>query len=142
MKRKMLSALSVFALISVLGLTCAFAQEQGVRADVPFAFTVSSSTLPAGNYSLRPLSQNVWVIQDNEGGPAIMAAVTPNGSNKEADSAKLVFKHAGNSYFLSQVWCLGQTTAVPASKAERLIERETARNGAKPESVYVLASLR
>jgi hypothetical protein len=142
MKRKMLSALSVFALISVLGVTCAFAQEHGVQADIPFAFTVTSSTLPAGNYSLRPLSQNTWLIQNNAGGPAIMAVATPNGSNKEADSAKLVFKRTGDRYFLSQVWCLGQTTAVPASKAERLIERETARNGAKPESVYVLASLR
>jgi hypothetical protein len=142
MKRKMLSALAVFALISVLGVTCALAQEPGVQADIPFAFTVSSSTLPAGNYSLSPLSQNVWEIRNNEGGHAILAVVTPNGTNKEADSAKLVFKHTGNSYFLSQVWCLGQTTAVPASKAERLIERETARNGANPESVYVLASLR
>jgi hypothetical protein len=143
MSRKTLSIIGALALIAVTGAASAHAQDARVKAHIPFAFTVSGATLPAGDYSLAPvrLFQNVWEIQSDQGSRAIFALVEP-GDNEEADSAKLVFKRYGDSYFLSEIRCLGETTQVPASKAERALEREMARNGSKPESVYVLASVR
>jgi hypothetical protein len=142
MNRKTFSIMAALALMTVAGVASAYAQETKVTAHIPFAFSVSSSTLPAGDYSLGQLYQNAWVIRNDDGSPAIITVVTPNGSNEEANSAKLVFEHCGDRYFLSEVRALGQTTLIPASKAERALEREMARNGSKPETLYVLASLR
>jgi hypothetical protein len=58
----------------------AHAQDVPVKAHIPFAFTVGSTTLPAGNYSLYSLakySQRVWVVRSDQGGPEIFAMVGP-----------------------------------------------------------------
>jgi hypothetical protein len=47
-----------------------------------------------------------------------------------------------DTYFLSQIRRLGDTYEIPVSNAERTLEREMARNDVKPESLYVVASLR
>jgi hypothetical protein len=142
MNRKTLSMIAASALIAVTGVTSAHAQDARVKAHIPFAFTVSGATLPAGDYDLAPaISPEVWEIRSEQGSPTAFAAVRQGDTNTE-DSAKLVFNRYGDSYFLSEIRCLGETTEVPASKAERALKREMARNGSKPESVYVLASAR
>jgi len=138
MKRRY-SLPGALVLTFVAGATSAFAQDSSVRVRVPFEFTVSTSTLPAGDYTVAKLSANTWIIRNDETHQAVLAATTPNGTNDENNSGALVFKQFGVNYFLSEVHCLGQTTAMPSSKAERTMEREVARNGSKPESVYVPA---
>lgn len=142
MNRKMFSIIAAFALVMVAGVASAYAQDTRVKAHIPFAFTVSSSTLPAGDYSLDQLSQNMWEIRNDEGNPAILTVARPDGTNEDLAPAKLVFKRCSDRYFLSEVRFLGESTSIPASKAERALEREMARNGSKSETTYVLASLR
>ncbi len=141
MNRKTLSIMAALALMTVVGVASTYAQETKVKAHIPFAFSVSSSTLAAGDYSLGQLNQNAWVIRNDEGGGAILTVVTPNGTNED-NSAELVFERCGARYFLSEVRSPGETSLIPKSKAERSIEREMARNGSKPETLYVLASVR
>ena len=142
MNRNMRSVIATFALVMVAGAASAYAQETGVKAHIPFAFAVSSSTLPAGDYSLSPLAPNIWEIRNEEGSQAILTQARRDGTNEAVTSAGLVFKRCGERYFLSKVRALGETTAIPASKEERALEREMARNGSQPETLYVLASVR
>jgi hypothetical protein len=140
--KRTFSLLAALLLTFVGGAASALAQDSMMKAHVPFAFTVSSSTLSAGDYTFTKLSQNVWAIRSDDSQQAIFASVIPNGANHDANAATLVFKDYNDTYFLSEVRCLGATSALGASKAERALERETARNGSTPESIYVLASLR
>ena len=134
------SLLAALVLIFVAGATSAFAQNPTVQAHVPFDFAVSSSTLPAGDYTFSRISANTWSVRNDETRQSILAAATANGTNNENDLGVLVFKHLGDNYFLSQVRCFGETTAMPSSKVERAMEREVARNNLKPGSVYIPAS--
>ena len=134
--------LAALVLTTVAGAASAFAQNQIVKVRVPFDFTVSSSTLAAGDYTFSRLSTNTWTIRNEDSGKAIATVATAYGTNQDDNIGALVFKQFGSNYFLSEVRCLGQSSAMPASKVERSMERDTARNGSKAESVYVLASAR
>ena len=140
--KRTFSLLAALVLTFVGGAALAFGQDSVVKAHVPFAFTVSSSTLSAGDYTFTQISQNSWTIRNDDSHQAIAMVASANGINHDANPATLVFKEYGDSYFLSQVRCLGQTSALGTSKAQRALERETARNGSGAESVYVLASAR
>lgn len=140
MNKKMLSTMAALALMTVAGVASGYAQDK-VQAHIPFAFAVSNSVLPAGDYTLGQLRQSEWVIRNDSGSPAIMTLARPDGTNNETD-AKLVFERCGDRYFLSEVRAAGESAAIPESKAERALEREMARNGSKPETLYVLASVR
>jgi hypothetical protein len=140
--KKTSSLLAALVLTFVGGAASAYAQDSIVKAHVPFAFSVSGSTLSAGDYTFAKLSQNAWTIRNDNSGRAIVTAAMGNGTNQDANPATLVFKEYGDSYFLSEVHCLGGTSSVPASKLQRTLEREMARNGSQFESISVLASAR
>ena len=141
MNKKMLSIMASLALMTVAGVASGYAQETALKAHIPFAFAVNRSALPAGDYSLGQVYQNAWVIRNDDGGPAIVTLATHNGTNQEG-GAKLVFERCGERYFLTEVRAASETALIPASKAERELEREMAGNGSKPETLYVLASVR
>lgn len=140
--KRTFSLLAALVLTFVGSAAFAFGQDSMLKAHVPFAFTVSSSTLSAGDYTFTQISQNTWTIRNDDSHQAIAVVATANGTNRDANAGTLVFKEYGDSYFLSEVRCLGETSAVPASKLQRELGREAARNGSGPESVYVLASAR
>jgi hypothetical protein len=136
-----IAALAIMALITVVP---AHAQDQMVVAHIPFSFRVDSATLPAGSYTLvhQDDSQPFWVVESNLSDTGVFALISIEGTNEAAESAKLLFHRYGNRYFLSQIDSLGETYEMPVSKAERTMGREMARNDSKPHSLYVLASLR
>jgi hypothetical protein len=111
------------------------AQENRVKATVPFAFTVGDTTLPAGTYivgssfnSPNALSLTNWEKKVN-----VRAMGQPNQTNpKHADV--LVFHKYGNEYFLSQVRSNGGSMNVDfaPTKAEK-----RARSQAEEASVAV-----
>lgn len=140
--KKTYSLLAALVLTFVGGAASAHAQDALVKVHVPFDFAVSSSTLAAGDYTLAKLSDNSWTIRNDDTGKVIAAVVGSYGTNSDVNRGELVFKQFGSSYFLTQVRCLGETVLMPSSKAERALERETARNGMKSGSVTVLASAR
>ena len=142
MKSKTFSMIAAFSLVIVAGVASAYGQDQQVKADIPFAFAVGSSTLPAGEYNFSRLSPNVWEIRTEDGSRSILTLARYDGNNTEEDSAKVVFKHCGEHYFLSEVRFLGENIAIPQSKAERTLEREMARNGSPSQTVSLVASIR
>jgi hypothetical protein len=140
--KRTFALLAALVLTLVGGAASALAQDATVKANIPFDFTVASSALPAGNYTISRLSDSSWTIRNDDTGKAIASVATSYGTSRDNNLGALVFKQFGSSYFLSEVRCLGESSALPTSKAERAMERETARNGSKPETVSVVASAR
>jgi hypothetical protein len=115
----------------------------GVRANVPFDFTVGDKTFQAGKIvaALPGSEAGPMAIRNiNNGQHTLRIARTLRGADA-SDSAKLVFRKYGNRYFLAEVWVPGLSGwEVMKSRSERAIERELrlARNS-KPELVSVSA---
>jgi hypothetical protein len=138
--------LILIAVVSSAAVSTKAQTNYGVRANVPFDFTVGNKTLPAGKIVARggslshpgPLSiSNV----DKGGHEFRVARQLP--SDGPSDQAKLVFRKYGTQYFLAEVWIRGNSGwELAKSKSEKAIEREMrlARNS-KPELVTVLAEI-
>ena len=89
--------------VALLGTTALKAQT--AEANVPFEFTVQSQTLPAGHYSLAPLSLSSRVIQitNLDTGKSTAVLTMPAKQAKANEAAKIIFHSYGDRYFLAEV---------------------------------------
>jgi hypothetical protein len=97
------------------------AQENGVKADIPFNFVVGDQVLPAGEYLVTAQgSGQAILIRSTDSKNAAMAVTFRCGSVNPSKDTKLVFHALGGRYFLSQVWAQGysQGRELPKSGAE------------------------
>ena len=99
------------AALSVLGVaSLAFAQDDVLEANVPFAFHVNDKTFPAGQYELRIdwADHRVTVI-GGQHAPAIELFVTTLAASPHttATDAHVVFDKVGTTYTLSELWAPG-----------------------------------
>ena len=101
---KRITAVTFFALASILGVGSASAQSHQVRATVPFDFTVGGKVLPSGTYTIASVSENGIEIR-NRGQSAGMLALAFATSGQKPRGNELVFeKHAGR-YSLREILC-------------------------------------
>jgi hypothetical protein len=101
MKRNLIGTLSLVVVSLLLNINGAHAQS--VAADVPFAFNVGSSQLPAGGYriTVEDVSRMVMIRNFKTGVTVLSLGQRESPGDK---SWKLVFRHLGNRYFLTQIW--------------------------------------
>jgi hypothetical protein len=78
-------------------------------ADIPFAFTVASHTFEPGRYTVTRLSDTLLRISNahHEGTVVLTSKVERKASE---NTAKMVFRRYGPSYFLPEVWVAGSET--------------------------------
>ena len=116
--------IAAFALVIAATFTAtgsAFAQDQRVKATVPFNFTVGDKTLPAGTYTIAssPSSPEVVAISNWYMRVTVQAMGRPHQANPERANA-LVFHQYGNQYFLSRIRYEGSMNIdFAASKTEK-----------------------
>jgi hypothetical protein len=136
MKRNLIGTLSLVAL-SLLLTTAGAAAQSTVQANVPFAFKVGKTQLPAGTYRIKAVSQSLMEIGDSQTVKSVYSQTQWQGPSRT--SAKLVFHHLGNQYFLAEVWGDKgeQGMTIPASKLER--ELQIARGPANDDENVVIA---
>jgi hypothetical protein len=123
MKRNRIGTVSLLALSLVFTRNGAYAQS-AARAEVPFAFNVGGTHLPAGMYKVKraDFDSKFIVFSNVSTGDTVLSPFeqeTPGRVNN-----KLIFHHRGNQYFLAEVW-RGERSpgmAVPATKAELQVE--------------------
>jgi hypothetical protein len=138
MKRQILSLVGVLSLMLVAG--SALAQDR-VQADVPFNFTVNSTAMPAGAYTLSPVgSGDTLLIRSKDMRSAKLA--TPHRAQISAPSktTKLVFHCYGKDQcFLYQIWVQGLNGGreFPKSSLENEVEAKF-----RSRDVPVIASAR
>ncbi len=139
MKRNAAIALFAFSTLAAAGL--ASAQEPGVKATVPFEFTVSGKLLPADTYTIKSSSEGVITIESAD--KHFRAVTTTYQSNDEsAKGNELVFAKYDNKYFLHEVICptiASMNVEVPKSKLEKQVQIQEARLGGVPEPVLIAA---
>jgi len=94
----------------VLGLTVV-AAAQGAAAQAkrwlvlkaPFAFTVESQQLPAGEYRVQ--LQDGWLrVQSTDGKISVNVLTMPVSGKTPEGHGEVVFHQYGEKYFLAQVW--------------------------------------
>jgi hypothetical protein len=118
MKRNTAIALLAIANFAMAGTS--FAQSNGVRANVPFDFTVGDQLLPAGTYTIKETSEHMIVIRNHDKPIAALSLVNGD-SNKSPNGGKLKFHRYGSQYFLSEILCdqANMNLEVPPSKTEK-----------------------
>jgi hypothetical protein len=136
------------ALIILVGALTAGAQAQTssaqrVVANIPFAFNVGQTRLPAGKYTItvmNPSSDRKILQIRNAKVRASAMILTISIFGNATDHAKLVFHRYGDQYFFAQEQMAGDSTSLAAikSKAERAENQTIAK--ANKKSVVVITA--
>jgi hypothetical protein len=128
-------AIALLAIANFALAGTSFAQSNGVRANVPFDFTVGDKLLPAGTYTIKETSDHLIMVQNHD--KPITALVLVNGvSNNSQDGGKLMFHRYGSQYFLSEILCdqADMDLQVPQSKTEKKTALQEAKLRARTET--------
>jgi hypothetical protein len=121
--------LGVFAFVTAVTLVQAQSLAYGLRATIPFDFTVADKKLTSGKYSIGRARQDsddtVLSISDVDGSSRVIRLSQGVQTLRPKDKGTLVFHRYGDQYFLYQVWPAGETTGrqFVKSRSERNIER-------------------
>ena len=143
MKKQAITVIAMAMFFATLAVASIQAQNAGnMSVTIPFDFTVSGKTLPAGDYYLRRTIEGPRVVLQIRGREKDQSVYLPQthpveGNEIQADS-KLIFNKYADQYFLSQVWISGHSSGAELAKTsqERLLQREMAKGG-KPETINV-----
>ncbi|MBS1826920.1 MAG: hypothetical protein JST93_16500 [Acidobacteria bacterium] len=97
------------------------AHAEGVQANIPFAFSVGKSVMPAGTYCFdTEVAPTVLRVRSQNWEKAAMVITTTAQQRNKDEIAKIVFHKYGEVYFLSQViYAGGAGRALPATAREK-----------------------
>jgi hypothetical protein len=113
-----ISAIALLAIASVA--TCAGAMAQsGLRANIPFDFTVGDTWMPAGDYIITSPTQGVLAFRS---GSHLALVASSKSSNESNSGSELVFNKYDKQYFLHEVLCphrVSLNLRIPSSRAEK-----------------------
>ena len=125
---KRITSIALLALAGVIGTGKALAQQDHVRATVPFDFTVGNKTLPAGTYWIARTSGTAISIQNRDAGAAVLSMTSQAPS--ELIKNVLVFGRYGDHYFLREILCdaAKMNVSLPWSKGEARARELQAKN--------------
>ena len=146
MRTHTLRTMMMVSILMVLSALSANAQKgSSFVVKVPFAFTVSGKTLPAGDYVFARSTQGsseIIMIRSKERGAYVQTK--PVQVQDILEETQVIFKRYGDQYFLFQVWISGKTTGRELFKStrEKQSERELAQRAIKPETVAIMVQPR
>ncbi len=141
-----LRTMMMITILMALSALSANAQKGGsFVVKVPFAFTVSGKTLPAGEYVVARSTQGsseVMMIRSQKRGAYVQTK--PVQVQDIQEETQVIFKRYGDQYFLFQVWISGKSTGRELFKSarEQKSERELAQRATKPETVAIMVQPR
>src|SRR5678815_1209538 len=95
----------------------AHAQTQKLTANIPFAFHVGKTTMPAGRYTitvLNPSSDRKILQIRSMNGRSSAVVLTTGIIGKTSENAKLVFERYGDRYVYAQAQLAGDDTTLAA----------------------------
>jgi len=121
--------LATFGLLSLLTSASLSAQDSPVHFNIPFAFHIGKSILPAGQYRVTPrLSEgSVLAMQCVDCRKGVMVLTNGVQSSKAWSQPVLEFQRYGDVYFVKRMWLAGshEGREFSPSKAERELARQT-----------------
>ena len=116
-----------------------------IEANVPFAFSVGDTTLPAGKYEIKMLDDrtpNLLILRSADGDTSVIFG-TENAQrrdNQPAQKTELVFNKVGDKYFLSQIWVSGSSSGSEVPKLR--VDKRLAGDGSQPKEHSVVGFLK
>lgn len=123
------SAFAFLTLVTLATATGAFAQQQAIQGNIPFDFSVGDKVLPAGAYTVGPLTNHGMQIKSADG--RNWAIVAGSQSYHDASSGSVLeFDRYGDSYFLHRVLCPSLSALnidLPQGKSERKAKEHEAK---------------
>lgn len=140
--------LLAFCLLVVGGGIVANAQVNTVpelEINVPFAFAVGDTRLPAGKYEIttpEDVSPNVLEIRSLDRRMAVIfdtEAAETRGEQIE-NKTQIIFDKIGDQYFLRQIWVIGSSYGSELSRSR--MEKRLASGNTQPERHSLVAVMR
>ncbi len=105
MKKQAINLLALSSLWVLLAVIPAFASSAILlEANIPFDFTVGTTTLLAGAYTVTRDVHAALRISSREQRRSAAAITDPVGAKSSPNKARLVFNRYGDQYFLTQAW--------------------------------------
>ena len=102
----LLAAISVYA-------------QQPINIQIPFAFHVGRTVLPAGTYTTDvSAGTGVLRMRSDDGKANVIALSNRVLSNRPSQDSKLVFHKYGDQYFLYQYWSAGSASGTEMLKSQ------------------------
>ena len=135
-------ARTLITIVLVFTAASLFAQmssnQQLMKVDIPFAFSVQDYSLPAGEYLVLTVApeRSICMVSTDGKHSAIVHDV-PNYTSEPSPDSRLVFRKYNNEYFLTQVWTVGQNVARNPLLSKKAME--SASTGERPETFTVVA---
>lgn len=147
MRKQLFGTLATLSLLFALTIVSAQAQSRSrLTAHVPFDFQVGEKTLPAGDYSVKRLSQNALLVESTDGEQSAIAPAprsVEGSATAKPSTEKLVFRQYGDQYFLAQVWMtrgsIGRALNMSGTERKAAERLKLAQNGAKPQVIEISA---
>jgi hypothetical protein len=141
MNRNLIGTLSLAALTLTLA-TGAYAQSI-VKADVPFAFNVGASQLPAGHYQIKEdhMRQVISILNVKTGN---LVTVPVQQDAYTAAHPMMIFRNVGDRRFLARIseGTDGLNLTIPSSKTEKEMQAVEVAKGQSTDSKDVLIALK
>lgn len=141
---KRIASIALFFAATFISVGSVMAQDHVAKATVTFPFTVSGSSLPAGNYTIGSDSNsaNMVTISDRNKSVHILAIGLVN-SGDPGNARRLVFHKYGAKYFLSEVRYADSSMNVrfPVSTMEKRA-RSRAEEASLPAGKEVMIALK
>ena len=102
-KRGVIALLSVFLLFALsVYMQAESTFGHSVRATIPFAFSVGTKAMPAGEYTVSVDVQSGRILLE---GPSSYAVMTiPKEAKSINGHGRLVFQQDGDKFLLAEVW--------------------------------------
>jgi hypothetical protein len=106
---KSLTAALLLVLASIGPLAVRDAQAQVItpmRFRVPFAFIAGEATFPPGQYEIRPVSDDLAVLEilNSTAGQSALVLIKDGAPPQHAEQSELIFDKYGDTYVLKGIW--------------------------------------
>ena len=99
---------------TVIALTIVFTSSLGhahdgdrIKTTIPFDFIVGNMELKAGEYEIQSLPRKALLVRSKDGKVQRIALAVATELSTAENPERLLFRHDGDQYFLSQVWLSG-----------------------------------
>ena len=113
-----------------------------IRANIPHAFVVNNTTLPAGTYEIRVADDdadlNVLEIRSVNRKIAVLVDTESTEAKRIMQTSELVFDKIGDTYFLSRVFLSGDQSGNQLVKSKR--QRKLEESGLTAENHSITGS--
>ncbi len=106
MKKHCVRILSAFFGLAALAITAKGQEADKLVVNVPYEFVVDGTTLPAGRYTVSPISnqnKKVLAISNSDGGATVFVLSSEIAGTTGSEQPSVSFQQVGEQHLLSKI---------------------------------------